>query len=61
VTQGGPTRLWDGVEAGFRQWEAHGQPGWDRLGVKATMGEANVVWIDEPNGPFRWLIDAEIA
>jgi protein-L-isoaspartate(D-aspartate) O-methyltransferase len=58
VTQAGRTCLWDGVEAGFRQWEEAGQPGWDRLGLTATLGEANVVWIDEPSGPFRWLIDA---
>jgi hypothetical protein len=61
VTQAGPTRIWDGVEAGFRQWEEAGHPGWARLGLTATLGEASVVWIDEPNGPFRWLIDAEIA
>ena len=58
MTHACPARSWDGVEAGFRQWEEAGQPGWDRLGLTATLGEVNVVWIDEPKGPFRWLIDA---
>lgn len=42
VTQGGPYRLWDRVEASVRAWRDAGSPGQDRFTITVT-GERQVV------------------
>ncbi|MFD8087031.1 methyltransferase domain-containing protein [Kitasatospora sp. NPDC059722] len=54
VWQYGPRRLWHEVEAAYRWWEQHGQPGPDRFGLTVT-GPDQWVWLDRPTNPVRAL------
>ncbi|MCF3107056.1 methyltransferase domain-containing protein [Streptomyces roseoverticillatus] len=47
VEQYGPRRLWDEVEAAYRQWERYGRPGRDRAGL-VVDGAGERVWLDDP-------------
>jgi methyltransferase of ATP-grasp peptide maturase system len=49
VKQGGPRRLWDDVERAHAEWTALGEPRRDRFGLTITP-EAQVLWLDEPDG-----------
>jgi methyltransferase of ATP-grasp peptide maturase system len=53
VTQGGPRRLWDEIEAAYQDWLALGQPRRPRFGITVTP-EAQEIWLDEPDSPHRW-------
>ncbi|MDT7723479.1 MAG: hypothetical protein QOI21_55 [Actinomycetota bacterium] len=54
VRQGGPIRIWDRFERAHRQWKALGEPGWDRLGLTVTSDGFHRVWLDHPDGEYRW-------
>lgn len=56
VTQAGPTRLWEAVERGYRQWEAAGCPGWSRLGLTVAADGVNTVWLDQPGSDDSWQL-----
>jgi protein-L-isoaspartate(D-aspartate) O-methyltransferase len=53
VSEGGPRRLWLKVEHAHREWNEHGQPGWDRIGLTITPDGTHRVWLDTPNGTLR--------
>ncbi|OZM71971.1 protein-L-isoaspartate carboxylmethyltransferase [Amycolatopsis antarctica] len=56
VRQGGPVRLWDHIEAVVDGWHRLGSPGWDRLGLTVTPDGFHRVWLDEPDGKYRWAL-----
>jgi protein-L-isoaspartate O-methyltransferase len=58
VRQGGPIRIWDRFERAHRQWRALGEPGWDRLGLTVTPDGHHRLWLDHPDGEFRWTLPA---
>lgn len=53
VRQGGPTRLWDGIEAAHRTWQQLGRPARERFGITVHDG-THTVWLDHPASPHRW-------
>ncbi|TCO65184.1 ATP-grasp peptide maturase system methyltransferase [Actinocrispum wychmicini] len=53
VTQGGPRRLWDEVEAAYQQWVALGEPRRARFGITVTP-DVQELWLDRPDSPNRW-------
>ncbi|GGP56723.1 methyltransferase domain-containing protein [Saccharothrix coeruleofusca] len=53
VEQGGPRRLWDLAEEGYRRWRALDRPRRQRFGVTVTP-DAQWFWLDAPNSPHRW-------
>jgi hypothetical protein len=55
VTQGGPRRLWDEVEAAYDQWLKLGEPRRARFGITVTP-EAQTLWLDEPDSPHNWPV-----
>jgi protein-L-isoaspartate O-methyltransferase len=57
VTEVGDLALWEPVELAHSRWVEAGQPGWDRFGLTVTRDE-QVVWLDEPYGPYTWRIPA---
>jgi hypothetical protein len=56
VRQHGPVKLWDEFEASFKTWEMVGKPDWDRLGLTVTPDGFHQLWLDEPDGDFRWSL-----
>jgi hypothetical protein len=56
VRQDGPIKLWDQFEATFKMWEVLGRPDWDRLGLTVTPDGFQRVWLDDPDGDFRWSL-----
>lgn len=53
VRQGGPTQLWDGIEAAHQKWQQLGQPARERFGLTVHDGQ-RTVWLDHPNSQHRW-------
>jgi hypothetical protein len=53
VTQGGPRRLWDEIEAAYQDWLELGRPRRARFGITVTP-EAQELWLDTPDSPHRW-------
>lgn len=53
VTQEGPSRLWDRVEAAHEFWLKAARPNYDRFGITATATEQHV-WYDHPDSDHRW-------
>lgn len=53
VRQGGPKRLWDGIEAAYREWQQLGQPPRERFGMTVS-GDQHTVWLDHPESPAHW-------
>ncbi|MCG8914369.1 methyltransferase domain-containing protein [Actinokineospora sp. PR83] len=53
VSQGGPRRLWDTVEATGRLWRELGRPAADRFGV-VVNASVRFVWFDDDSGWYRW-------
>ncbi|MFE5869078.1 hypothetical protein ACFQ6V_10550 [Streptomyces roseifaciens] len=51
VEQYGPRRLWDEVEAAYRQWERYGRPERERAGMTVHPGGQDL-WLDEPGKPI---------
>jgi protein-L-isoaspartate O-methyltransferase len=47
VTQYGPRRLWDELEAAYDWWVDTGQPSCDRFGLTVTSG-GQTFWLDSP-------------
>ncbi|WP_431780708.1 methyltransferase domain-containing protein [Streptomyces chumphonensis] len=47
--QYGPRRLWDEVEAAYREWERLGRPPRDRFGLTVGPDGAPQVWLDAPD------------
>ncbi|MEH0586148.1 methyltransferase domain-containing protein [Streptomyces sp. B21-106] len=52
VRQGGPRRLWDGVESAVATWEEYGSPNAAAFGVTVSHAQ-QAVWLGNPNGP-QW-------
>lgn len=60
VTEAGDTPLWSDVEWAYDQWTAAGRPQWDRLGLTVTSDGVHQVWLDKPNGNYRWQLPARL-
>jgi protein-L-isoaspartate O-methyltransferase len=58
VSQGGPIRIWDRFERAHHQWRVLGKPGWDRLGLTVTPDGYHRLWLDDPDGDYRWTLPA---
>lgn len=56
VRQGGPVRLWDGIETAHLEWQQLGQPTRGRFGLTVQDGR-HMVWLDHPGG-YRWRLPA---
>jgi protein-L-isoaspartate(D-aspartate) O-methyltransferase len=56
VVQSGPTKLWDVISNGYRQWDDAGRPTWDRFGLTVKPDGRQIVWLDDPAGEFSWLL-----
>jgi len=56
VRQAGPVDIWDQLERVHETWEALDRPGWDRLGLTVTPDGFHRVWLDHPDGAFRWVL-----
>jgi protein-L-isoaspartate O-methyltransferase len=54
VLQGGPRRLWDGVETMNGLWLALGEPRMDRYGMTITPDRRQFLWLDSPDSEHRW-------
>ncbi|MFI6935556.1 ATP-grasp peptide maturase system methyltransferase [Streptomyces sp. NPDC050287] len=54
VRQGGPRRLWDGIESAIATWEEHGAPSTAAFGVTVSR-DGQVVWLGNPSGP-QWRL-----
>jgi methyltransferase of ATP-grasp peptide maturase system len=52
--EGGPTAIWRAFEATYREWDALGRPGWDRLGLTAGRDGSHRVWLDSPDSDHTW-------
>jgi methyltransferase of ATP-grasp peptide maturase system len=50
ITQGGPGRIWDGVERAVSVWDSLGRPGRQRFGLTATVDGKHCYWLDSPEG-----------
>ena len=48
VTQHGPRRLWDVVEALYRRWIDAGKPTRERVGLSVTASGVHRFWLDSP-------------
>jgi methyltransferase of ATP-grasp peptide maturase system len=53
VTQGGPRRLWDEIEAAHQKWLSLGSPRRARFGVTVTPTTQNL-WLDSSESPHHW-------
>ena len=56
VRQAGPVKLWNVFETTYEMWDGLGRPSWDRLGLTVTPDRHHRVWLDEPDGDFRWSL-----
>lgn len=56
VRQAGPVKLWNVFETTYKMWDGLGRPSWDRLGLTVTPDGHHRVWLDEPDGDFRWSL-----
>jgi len=56
VRQGGLVRIWDEFEAAHRLWRKLGEPGWDRLGLTVMDDGFHRLWLDDPDGAYRWTL-----
>jgi hypothetical protein len=56
VRQDGPAEIWTEFETTHQTWDGLGQPNWDRLGLTVTPDGFHRVWLDEPDGEFRWSL-----
>lgn len=51
AAQGGPTRLWDGLETAYAEWVALGRPARDRFGLTVTGTGDHLLWCGDSTGP----------
>jgi hypothetical protein len=56
VRQDGPAKLWNVFETTYKMWDGLGRLSWDRLGLTVTPDGHHRVWLDEPDGDFRWSL-----
>lgn len=54
MRQGGPVAIWDAFEHAHLTWDRLGRPGWDRLGLTVLPDGFHRVWLDDPDGKYRW-------
>jgi methyltransferase of ATP-grasp peptide maturase system len=54
VSQGGPQRLWDEVEATVETWHAAGRPHQSGFGLTVSL-TGQRIWLGEPDGP-SWAL-----
>lgn len=59
ITQRGPRRLWDQVEAAYAFWQREQRPSYDRFGLTATRTE-QYVWYDHPDSQQRWPLQDDL-
>lgn len=52
VRQGGPARLWDGVESLIARWREAGAPDLDGFGLTVTPEGEHRYWLDTPDCPL---------
>ncbi|MGH3833732.1 MAG: protein-L-isoaspartate O-methyltransferase family protein [Pseudonocardiaceae bacterium] len=55
LTQFGPRRLWDEIEALHQRWRALSAPPRERFGLTVTP-QRHVIWLDTPEGPHQWPV-----
>ncbi|MCO6009859.1 hypothetical protein NE236_33295 [Actinoallomurus purpureus] len=53
VSQHGPRRLWDEVEAACRWWDGAGRPALTRFGLTVGADGDQAVWLDSPDHVLR--------
>ena len=51
AVQGGPVKLWDQLEAAYRDWTALGRTGREQYGLTVTREGEHLIWHDHPGGP----------
>ena len=54
VTQGGPRRLWDRLEALYELLDSCGRPRRDRFGLTVRPDGSQYVWLDSPGSGRTW-------
>ncbi len=52
LTQGGAHHLWSDVEARHQEWNRHGRPGPDRIGI-TLESDLQTIWLDHPEHIIR--------
>jgi len=55
LTQVGPHRVWDDIEAIHQRWRSLDNPPWDRFGLTVTPAEQHI-WLDEPSSGHHWRL-----
>ncbi|MFN2494445.1 MAG: ATP-grasp peptide maturase system methyltransferase [Pseudonocardiaceae bacterium] len=60
VSQTGPRRLWDRIEAAHAFWHRAGRPRYEQFGLTATPTE-QYVWYDHPDSDHRWPLRPDIV
>jgi protein-L-isoaspartate(D-aspartate) O-methyltransferase len=56
VTESGPTSLWEHTESAYERWLTLGSPSWDRFGLTVLPDGFHRLWLDDPDGEFRWSL-----
>lgn len=56
VTQGGPRRLWDEVEALYEEWCRVGAPNRRRFGLTVQPDGTHTLWLDDSESECRWTV-----
>jgi hypothetical protein len=55
VWEGGPRRLWTGIEVATQFWHRLGEPGWERFGLTVTP-HRHTIWLDTPDSAHSWTL-----
>jgi protein-L-isoaspartate O-methyltransferase len=55
LTQSGPRRLWEEIEAIHRTWRGLGSPPRERFGLTVTP-QCQTIWLDSPSSDNRWQV-----
>ncbi len=54
VRQGGPTRIWDQIEAAHAEWHTLGQPTRERFRLTVRRDGTHTLSLDNPHSPYTW-------
>lgn len=55
LTQSGPRRIWDDIEAIHQTWKSLGAPPRERFGLTVTP-QRQTIWLDMPNSNHQWPV-----
>ncbi|MPZ66110.1 MAG: methyltransferase domain-containing protein [Pseudonocardiaceae bacterium] len=55
LTQSGPRRLWDDIEAIHQTWRCLGAPPRERFGLTVTP-QHQTIWLDTPDSDHQWQV-----